>query len=280
MRVGKTGWRRTRRRHRAAVPRPSRRPSRDRRRRRRRRPTLRDRGRCPGCRRGCQRNGSDRRAHEAAFELLEELLLALAHVTHPAVQVDERLDLPKVVRPPAIEDAVARLDLVDIGGRGTGAFDHRWSRDDLACVSDRCRRRIGRGRWQRSSSVGVRRPLPDSVSWSMPHLFPASSRSKAMSELVCSPTSSARWGRGGHDRRPRAGAGRRASVDGCDVRPRRAAGSSHPSAAPRSRFATSSSSKSSSPERDAWRRPGGGGHRLSDGARAIFGCARDSRRAS
>jgi hypothetical protein len=33
----------------------------------------------------------DRRPHKAAFELLEEQLLALAHVAHPAVEIDERL---------------------------------------------------------------------------------------------------------------------------------------------------------------------------------------------
>jgi hypothetical protein len=40
-----------------------------------------------------ERNGPDRRPHKAAFELLEELLLALAHVAHPTVEIDERPDL-------------------------------------------------------------------------------------------------------------------------------------------------------------------------------------------
>jgi hypothetical protein len=40
-----------------------------------------------------KRDGPDRRPHKAAFELLEEQLLALAHVAHPAVEIDERLDL-------------------------------------------------------------------------------------------------------------------------------------------------------------------------------------------
>ena len=40
-----------------------------------------------------KRDRPDRRPHKAAFELLEEQLLALAHVAHPAVEIDERSDL-------------------------------------------------------------------------------------------------------------------------------------------------------------------------------------------
>jgi hypothetical protein len=43
-----------------------------------------------------KRDGPDRRPHKAAFELLEEKLLALAYVAHPAVELDERLDLSVV----------------------------------------------------------------------------------------------------------------------------------------------------------------------------------------
>jgi hypothetical protein len=35
-----------------------------------------------------ERNGPDRRPNKAAFELLGELLLALAYVAHPTVEID------------------------------------------------------------------------------------------------------------------------------------------------------------------------------------------------
>jgi hypothetical protein len=53
----------------------------------------------------------DRRPDEAAFELLEELLLVLALVAHPAVEVDQRLHL--VVAGRGIGDDVAAVGVAD-----------------------------------------------------------------------------------------------------------------------------------------------------------------------
>ena len=84
-----------------------------RRRRRRHRgtPRGRGRGRCPRSRPGGERHGPDRGPHQAAFEPLEELLLALALVAHPAVEVDERLDL--VVADRGGRDDVAAVRVAD-----------------------------------------------------------------------------------------------------------------------------------------------------------------------
>ncbi len=40
-----------------------------------------------------ERHGPNRRPHQAAFEPLKELLLTLALVAHPAIEVDKRRDL-------------------------------------------------------------------------------------------------------------------------------------------------------------------------------------------
>ena len=58
-----------------------------------------------------ERNRPDRRPDKAAFELFEKLLLALAHVAHPAVDVDERLDL--LVADRGDRDHVAAVGVAD-----------------------------------------------------------------------------------------------------------------------------------------------------------------------
>src|SRR3954453_14276541 len=58
-----------------------------------------------------ERHGSDGGPYEAAFEPLKELLLALALVAHPAVEVDERLDL--VVACGGDRDDIAAVGVAD-----------------------------------------------------------------------------------------------------------------------------------------------------------------------
>src|SRR4029079_8278423 len=58
-----------------------------------------------------ERNGPDRRPHKAAFEPLEELLLTLSNVAHPAVQVDERPNL--LVSNCSRGDRVAAIGVAD-----------------------------------------------------------------------------------------------------------------------------------------------------------------------
>src|SRR3954454_20636419 len=58
-----------------------------------------------------ERHGSDGGPYEAAFEPLKELLLALALVAHPAVEVDERLDLVVAYR--GHRDDVAAIGMAD-----------------------------------------------------------------------------------------------------------------------------------------------------------------------
>src|SRR6185437_7561601 len=82
--------------------------------------------------------GPDRGPHEAAFEPFKELLLALALVAHPAVEVDKRLDLVVACR--GHRDDVAAVGVADEHDR-TGQGPQEFG--EVSRVASEIAKRVG-----------------------------------------------------------------------------------------------------------------------------------------